>query len=56
VVAEIDGLGDEAYQEEDAASVQQDGVWLAVRLVRTNDPAQNIGPLQQAARTAAGRL
>jgi hypothetical protein len=52
----VSGLGDEAYEEENAIFVRSGTTWVAIRLVLLNDPAQNVAPLENAARAAAGRL
>ncbi|MER7893195.1 hypothetical protein ABTX15_25575 [Micromonospora sp. NPDC094482] len=52
----IPGAGDEAYAEDGAVFVNKGGVWVAVRLVRTDDPATYRAPLAELARTVAGRL
>jgi hypothetical protein len=36
--------------------LNKSGTWVSVRLVRLNDPAENRKPLEDAARTVAGRL
>ncbi|MFC4107572.1 hypothetical protein [Micromonospora zhanjiangensis] len=50
------GIGDEAYAEDDAVFVGKSGTWVSIRLVRLNDPAQNRKPLEELARTVAGRF
>ncbi|MER7461211.1 hypothetical protein [Micromonospora sp. NPDC126480] len=50
------GVADEAYAGADAVFVHRSGVWVAVRLVRLNDPAENRKPLEKVARTVAERL
>ncbi|MDO3704671.1 DUF3558 family protein [Micromonospora sp. C28SCA-DRY-2] len=50
------GVGDEAYASHEAVFVNRSGVWVSVRLVRLNDPAENRAPLERVARTVAGRL
>lgn len=50
------GVGDEAYASHEAVFVNGSGVWVSVRLVRLNDPAENRAPLEKVARTVAGRL
>ncbi len=52
----VAGAGDEAYASHEAVFVNRAGVWVAVRLVRLNDPAENRAPLEKVARTVAGRL
>jgi hypothetical protein len=53
--AQIDGLGDEAWQEENAIFVRQGELWIGITLVLLNDPAENVEPLQAAAAIAVGR-
>lgn len=53
---EVPGIGDEALLEEGAIFVRKGAVWVAIRLVLLNDPAENVAPLEAAARTAAGRM
>ncbi|TDC29623.1 DUF3558 domain-containing protein [Micromonospora sp. 15K316] len=50
------GVGDEAYASQEAVFVSRSGQWVSVRLVRLNDPAENRAPLEQVARTVAGRI
>ncbi|KXK61412.1 hypothetical protein AWW66_13835 [Micromonospora rosaria] len=50
------GVGDEAYATQEAVFVHKSGVWVSVRLVRLNDPAENRAPLERIARTVATRL
>ncbi|MGW0503901.1 DUF3558 family protein [Micromonospora sp. NPDC003241] len=52
----LTGIGDEAYQEEGAVFVSVSGTWVAVRLVRLDDPAEYAPRLTDVARTVAGRL
>ncbi|GAA4983914.1 DUF3558 family protein [Actinopolymorpha pittospori] len=52
----LPGVGDEAYAEDGAAFFQKSGLWVSIRLVRLNDPAENRKPLEEAARTAASRV
>ncbi|MFG1955263.1 hypothetical protein [Micromonospora sp. NPDC048830] len=52
----IAGAGDEAYAEDGAVFVSKGGVWVSIRLVRTDDPATYRKPLADLARTVAGRL
>lgn len=53
---EVPGIGDEALLEDGAIFFRAGTVWVAIRLVLLNDPAENVEPLQTAARTAAGRM
>lgn len=50
------GVGDETYVSFEAAFVNRSGLWVAVRLVRLNDPEENREPLERIARTVAGRI
>ncbi|MEV6812346.1 hypothetical protein [Micromonospora sp. NPDC051296] len=52
----LSGIGDEAYLEDGAVFVNASGVWVAIRLVRLEDPAMFRKPLTELARTVAGRL
>ncbi|MEV6692294.1 hypothetical protein AB0M35_12590 [Micromonospora sp. NPDC051196] len=52
----LSGIGDEAYLEDGMVFVNVSGVWVAVRLVRTDDPAKYNERLTELARTVAGRL
>ncbi|GGM66078.1 hypothetical protein GCM10011608_59230 [Micromonospora sonchi] len=52
----LSGLGDEAYLEDGAVFVHASGVWVAIRLVRLDDPAAYREPLMKLARTVAGRI
>ncbi|MER7443068.1 hypothetical protein [Micromonospora avicenniae] len=50
------GVGDETYVSFEAAFVNRSGLWVAVRLVRLNDPEENREPLERIAGTVAGRI
>ncbi|MFF3855879.1 hypothetical protein [Micromonospora sp. NPDC002575] len=52
----LPGVGDEAYATADSFFVNASGRWVAVRLVRLNDPEENRRPLESLARTVAARL
>lgn len=52
----LSGIGDEAYLEDGAVFVNGSGVWVSVRLVLLNDPAENRKPLENVARMVATRL
>ncbi|WP_053757430.1 DUF3558 family protein [Streptomyces sp. AS58] len=52
----VTGVGDEAYAEDNAVFFRKSTTWVAIRLVRLNDPAENSEPLQQLARKVAERL
>lgn len=53
---DVAGIGDEAVLEDGAIFFRVGTVWVAIRLVLLNDPAENVAPLEAAARTAAGRM
>ncbi|MEV0805294.1 hypothetical protein [Micromonospora sp. NPDC050200] len=55
-LSSITGAGDEAYAEDGTVFVNKGGVWVSIRLVRTDDPARYRKPLADLARTVAGRL
>lgn len=50
------GAGEEAYAEDDAVFFRKATTWVAIRLVRLDDPALHRDPLQNLARQVAGRL
>jgi hypothetical protein len=52
----LPGIGDEAYAEDGAVFVNTAGGWVSIRLVLLNDPAENRTPLEELARTVAGRI
>ncbi|MET8348630.1 hypothetical protein [Micromonospora sp. NPDC005206] len=52
----VSGAGDEAYAEDGTVFFSKGGVWVSIRLVRTDDPAKYRTALAAVARTAAGRL
>jgi hypothetical protein len=52
----LNGIGDEAHLEDGAVFVARSGVWVAIRLVRLDDPALYEKRLEDLARTVAGRL
>ncbi|MBY8875659.1 hypothetical protein K7640_27900 [Micromonospora sp. PLK6-60] len=52
----LPGLGDEAHLTGDSFFIRKADVWVAVRLTRLVDPAENRRPLETLARTVAGRL
>jgi len=56
VLRPLPGIGDEAYVEDYAVFVQKRDFWVSIDLTRSNDPAENRGPLENLARTVAGRL
>lgn len=52
----LSGIGAEAHLEDGAVFFLHSGVWVAIQLVRLDDPAVFRKPLEEAARTAAGRM
>ncbi|WP_230204819.1 DUF3558 domain-containing protein [Parafrankia elaeagni] len=52
----LPGVGDETFVGDYAVFVTEDGFSVSVSLVRSNDPAENRGSLEDLARTVAGRL
>ncbi|MFJ9346579.1 hypothetical protein [Streptomyces sp. NPDC101237] len=52
----VTGAAAEAYQEEDAVFFRKATTWVAIRLVRLNDPEANREPLSDLARKVAARL
>ncbi len=52
----VPGIGAQAHLEDGAVFFLHKGVWVAIRLVRLDDPAIFRGPLEEAARIAAGRM
>ncbi|AVT35726.1 DUF3558 domain-containing protein [Plantactinospora sp. BB1] len=52
----LPGVGDEAYAEDGAVFVAKGGRWVAVKLVLLNDPKESREPLEEVARTVAGRI
>jgi hypothetical protein len=54
----VPGIADEAYLEAEQSTIffVSDGTWVSIRLVRLNDPAENVEPLKLAATTVASRL
>ncbi|WBB70096.1 hypothetical protein [Micromonospora sp. WMMD812] len=52
----LQGVGEEAYLEDGAAFIRKGTVWVSLRLVRLNDPAENRKPLTDLATTIATRL
>ncbi|BCJ64760.1 hypothetical protein [Polymorphospora rubra] len=52
----LSGIGDEAHLENGMVFFSKGGVWVGIRLVRLTDDAENNKRLEQAARSAAGRL
>jgi hypothetical protein len=52
----LTGVGDEAYQEDDNVFIRKGATWASINLVLLNEPAQNVKPMQTAAREVARRL
>ncbi|MFD4955645.1 DUF3558 family protein [Streptomyces sp. NPDC058451] len=50
------GVGDEAYAEDEAVFLRRSDLWVSIRLVRLNDPAENRTPLEELARKVATRI
>jgi hypothetical protein len=53
---ELPGIGDEAYAGEFQVFVNKAGTWVAVRLIRLEDPAAYRAALESVAATVASRL
>src|SRR5579871_953347 len=51
-ITTVPNLGDEAYAEDWYIFVRSGGVWVSIHLVRSDDPALYVQPLQQAAAAA----
>jgi hypothetical protein len=52
----VAGVGDQCVQEDNWIFVEKNGVWASIHLVRLNDAAQNVAPLQTAIKALAARL
>ncbi|MFI8181189.1 hypothetical protein ACIF70_11780 [Actinacidiphila glaucinigra] len=52
----LDGIGDEAWLEDGSVFLRASGQWVAIRLVRNEEPSRFDRPLEELARTVAGRL
>ena len=52
----VPGIGDEAEQEDGNIFIRKGDNWAEINLVRLNDPAQNVQPMQTAAKIVASRL
>lgn len=52
----LDGIGDEAWLEDGSVFLRVSGQWVAIRLVRNEEPSRFDEPLEELARTVAGRL
>ncbi|WP_435122816.1 hypothetical protein [Micromonospora tulbaghiae] len=55
-IRELSGVADEALLTYEAFFLRKGELWVAVRLVRLNDPQENRAPLERLARTVAGRM
>ncbi|MFU8871660.1 hypothetical protein [Micromonospora sp. SL4-19] len=55
-VRPLSGVGDEAYATLEGFFINKAGVWVAVRLVRLNDPEENRQGLEALARTVGTRM
>ncbi len=52
----VPGIGDEADQEDGNIFIRKGDNWVDINLVKLNDPAQNVQPMQTAAKIVASRL
>lgn len=52
----VSGIGDEAAQEDGNIFVRKGNIWVDINLVLLNDPAQNVEPMQTAAKAVVARL
>ncbi|WP_431948071.1 hypothetical protein [Actinacidiphila sp. bgisy167] len=52
----LDGIGDEAWLEDGSVFLRVSEQWVAIRLVRNAEPSRFDKPLEELARTVAGRL
>jgi hypothetical protein len=52
----VPGIGDEADQEDGNIFIRKGDNWVDINLVKLNDPAQNVQPMQTAAKIIASRL
>jgi Protein of unknown function (DUF3558) len=52
----VPGTGDEAFEEDGAIFLRKSDLWVAIRLVRLQDPKLSREPLELLARTVASRL
>lgn len=52
----VSGIGDECDQEDDDIFIRKGDNWVDIDLVLLNDAAQNVQPMQTAAKIIAGRL
>jgi hypothetical protein len=52
----VSGIGDEADQEDGNIFIREGANWVDINLVLLNDPAQDVLPMQTAAKLVAARL
>ncbi|WP_238429072.1 hypothetical protein [Frankia nepalensis] len=52
----LPGVGDDAYVGDYTVFIAKNDFNVSINLVRGNDPAENRGPLENLARTVAGRI
>ena len=52
----VPDIGDEAYVEDNAIFFRKGSTWVAIELVRLNDPSENRGPLEKLASDVVLRL
>ena len=55
-LVELPGIGDEAYSYENTLFARTGATWVALRLVRLNDPAENADALASALSTIVDRV
>ena len=53
---QVAGIGDEAWLEENSIFFRKGTTWVALRVVRLNDPVENVEPLTELARRMVDRL
>jgi hypothetical protein len=52
----LPGIADEAYAEDGAVFLNKGGQWVAIRLVRLDDPKKYAKPMEELARLVASRI
>ena len=52
----VPGIGDECLQEDGYIFAQKNGLWVSIHLVRLNDAAQNVIPMQTGMKLVASKL
>lgn len=52
----VPGIGDQCLEEDGFIFVEKNGLWASIELVRLNDAAQNVIPLQTGIAQVAARL